>query len=108
MTDSHTSDPSGQRGAIRISALINILLGVGILIAIVVLLFINLREEQVVETTPAYAPQRPSAISVPAKPNVDDLKSRLEIETLKLERLRIQTERVQAQQRRDQSVQPSR
>ncbi len=96
-----------QSGEIRLSALINIALGAGILIAIIILLYINLKPEDVVQTTSSVPKRSSNTTAAPTEVQVDDIKTRLEIETLKLEQLRIQTEKVRAQQRREQSVAPT-
>ena len=104
-----------QHGAIRASVLINILLGIGILSAIVFLLFLNTKEtetkqQQIISPT-VNSISNTSVAKAPSAPlekeQIDELKSNLEIETLKLERLRIQTEKVRASQRRAQSVNSS-
>lgn len=97
-----------QRGAVRASVLINVLLGIGIIGAVVFLLFSNTQktaqEQPLAAKTPAQV--TPTAPPSPDEGQIEQLKSNLEIETLKLERLRIQTERVRAEQRRTQSVTP--
>ena len=98
-----------QLGAIRASVLVNFLLGIGIVSAVVFLLFSNNAEVELPQPVAAMSPVRPTT-AVPPPPldekQIDKLKSNLEIETLKLERLRVQTEKVRASQRRAQAVAP--
>lgn len=97
-----------QCGAIRLSVLINVLLGIGIIGAVLFVLFSNtqqpVHEQPLIAKTPAQA--IPTAPPPQDEKQIEKLKSTLEIETLKLERLRIQTERVRARERRAQSVAP--
>lgn len=98
-----------QNGTIRVSVLINTLLGIGILGAVAFLLFENTKQASIVQPVTAYTAPSPinnEAAAPAGGQQIDQLKSKLEIETLKLERLRIQTERVRASQRRAQSVLP--
>lgn len=98
-----------QFGAVRASILVNILLGIGILSAVVFLLYSNSREAELSQPVAATTPIRTTTAAPPPpldEKQIDNLKSKLEIETLKLERLRIQTEQVRTSQRRAQAVAP--
>lgn len=100
--------PLDQRGAIHASVLLNILLGAGIIGAVIFLVFPDSQVIVAEQPVSAALPVNDSTVTPPApdENQINQLKSTLEIETLKLERLRIQTERVRASQRRAQSVAP--
>ena len=96
-----------QFGTVRASVLVNILLGIGILSAVVFLLFSISKEAELSQPVATTTPIRTTTTAPPPpldEKQIDNLKSKLEIETLKLERLRIQTEKVRASQRRAQAV----